>query len=256
MSGRLSGQSLEKMPDTRLIRDMRTIIIGKKYAGNLTKPLESLGFSVLALPDNPDIDSRLSGHADLSVFNGEDGKIFLAPYLRDSKIPQIVQEYNYQAVFPSTIQSKKYPLDAQFNICSIGNRFLYNPISASDDIIKHLQGQGRVGLEVRQGYTNCSVCVVDDNSVITADRGIIDACKTAGIEVLEINPGYIDLDGFDYGFIGGAAFKIAPKIIAFTGILDFHPDKNKILDFLNLREIQPVFLTEYPLFDIGCAVII
>ena len=31
--------------------------------------------------------------------------------------------------------------------------------------------------------------------------------ESARIDVLKIRPGYIDLPGFDYGFIGGASFK-------------------------------------------------
>ena len=74
------------------------------------------------------------------------------------------------------------------------------------------------------------------------------------MDVLRIRPGYIELIGYDYGFIGGAAFLINDHTLAFTGALDRHPDKDRILDFLAQHGVQPVFLTEVPIFDIGGAV--
>ena len=47
---------------------------------------------------------------------------------------------------------------------------------------------------------------------------------------------------FDFG---------AKSTIAFTGKLDLHPDKNKIIDFIETRNIHPVYLTDKEIFDIG-----
>ncbi len=59
------------------------------------------------------------------------------------------------------------------------------------------------------------------------------------------------LIGFPYGFIGGAAFKMAKETLAFTGTLDRHPDQAAIEEFLAARKIKPVYITHYPIFDIG-----
>jgi hypothetical protein len=74
------------------------------------------------------------------------------------------------------------------------------------------------------------------------------------MHVLRIAPGAVVLDGFPYGFIGGASFKISEKNLAFTGRLDGHPDCERILSFLREREIEPLFLTQEPIFDIGSAI--
>ena len=87
-------------------------------------------------------------------------------------------------------------------------------------------------LEVQQGYTKCSICVVSENAIITSDIGIHCKAKESGIDSLLISPGYIDLPGYKYGFIGGASFKISDNVIAFTGSLDSHPDKDNIEHFL------------------------
>ncbi|MCD8117342.1 MAG: hypothetical protein LUE21_09570 [Oscillospiraceae bacterium] len=76
------------------------------------------------------------------------------------------------------------------------------------------------------------------------------------MDVLEITPGYIELSGYQYGFIGGASFRLDAHTIAFTGTLDRHPDKMRILSFLAKHSVKPVFLTDRPLFDVGGAVLL
>ena len=74
------------------------------------------------------------------------------------------------------------------------------------------------------------------------------------MDVLQIRPGHIALEGYDYGFIGGASFLLDSNTLAFTGHLDVHPDRDRILDFLRQHGVSAVFLTESPVFDIGGAV--
>jgi hypothetical protein len=109
-------------------------------------------------------------------------------------------------------------------------------------------------IHVNQGYTKCSVCVVDERSIITSDFGIAAAARQNGLDVLTIRQGYIELPGFEFGFIGGSAWKLSEHALAFTGRLDDHPDKDRILDYLTARVIEPVFLTDGPIFDIGSAI--
>ena len=41
-------------------------------------------------------------------------------------------------------------------------------------------------INVKQGYAKCSICVVSDNAIITADKGIAKAAIQNRIDVLEI----------------------------------------------------------------------
>ncbi len=45
-----------------------TLLIGGRYYEALSPALEAYGADVFWLPENHDIDPRLAGHADLSVF--------------------------------------------------------------------------------------------------------------------------------------------------------------------------------------------
>lgn len=239
-----------------LPRKTELILIGEKYLSALEKPLKALGIEVLPVPSNPKVDPRLSSHADLSLFHAGENRIFAADYLKSTEFAEIIAKYGVSCELCALKQGESYPYDAGLNVCSVGNYFIYSPKVSDETIILHLKGQGRVPVSCKQGYCKCSVCVVDENSIICADKGINAACKAAGLDVLEIRPGYVSLEGFDYGFIGGASFKINSDVLAFTGTLDAHPDKAAILDFLEKRGIVPVFLTDMPIFDIGSAVIL
>lgn len=231
------------------------VIIGAKYAHLLEEPLKMRGITPLFVPDNPNVDERLSGHVDLSVFHAGGEEIWLAPYLRESDFAARLAAMGAQVHIADIAQSAAYPHDAQLNIAAVGGAFIYNPKVSYTPVIEHLADiRGMRGVPVRQGYAKCSVLVVDERSIITQDAGIARAARGIGLDVLEIAPGYVALDGFEYGFLGGAGFKPAADIMAFTGTLDAHPDRARILAFLSARGVNAVYLTGLPVFDIGSAI--
>ena len=231
------------------------VIIGEKYCNILQNGIKSLGINALFMPDNPYVDPRLSGHADLSVLHLGGDRLLLAPYLKRSSFSQQLEDRGFDIRFADIEQSALYPNDAQMNMCILGNKNIYNPQTPSDAIVKYLTiGNGAIQVSSRQGYSRCSVCVVNDNAIITADEGICRSAKAHGVDVLKIRPGYIDLPGFDYGFIGGASFKLSDTKLAFTGGLDKHPDAERIIEFASLHNIDMVYITDKPAFDIGGAI--
>ena len=114
-----------------------------------------------------------------------------------------------------------------------------------------MDARGYHPIFVAQGYANCSVAVVDEHSIITADCGIAKACRAAGLDVLQICPGFIRIPVYDTGFIGGCCGKLGADQLAFTGRLDSHPDGMKIRAFIKECGVQIIELTDEPLFDIG-----
>lgn len=230
------------------------VVIGAKYAYLLEKPLKKLGIEPIFVPDNPNVDWRLRGHADLSVFHAGGEEIWLAPYLRESAFAARLAALGARVHIADISQSPAYPRDAQLNIAALGSAFIYNPKVSYTPVTEYLAAVcGMRGAPVRQGYVKCSVLIVNERSVITQDAGIARAARGIGLDVLEIAPGYVALDGFEYGFLGGAGFKLAEDTVAFTGTLAAHPDKARISAFLAARGVSAVCLTELPLFDIGSA---
>lgn len=232
-----------------------TVVIGGKYCNILQNGVKKLGVNVIALPHNPYVDARLSGHADLSMLHLGGDRLLLAPYLKGSKFSHQLEEMGFDLRYADIEQSALYPEDAQMNVCILGDKVIYNLKTVPLTIVNYLTNRSSaVQINSRQGYSRCSVCVVSDNAIITADEGICRSAEAYGIDVLKIRPGYIDLHGFDYGFIGGASFKISETKLAFTGTLDRHPDEEQITEFISLHNVNIVYITDKPAFDIGGAI--
>ena len=217
---------------------------GAKYREILEKPLQNLGITPLWLPDNEAVDPRLAGHADLMLLHLGGARVVTSC---GGEIPQTLGALGFE-VIRAAEQGRTYPADARLCACIVGERCIHN-FKISDPA-----NSGFERVEVRQGYAKCCACVVDEGAMITSDAGIAKAAARHGIDVLGIRPGFIELAGFDTGFIGGAAFKSAPDVLAFTGRLDHHPDWPEIEHFLRGRGVEPLFLTDMPAFDIGSAV--
>ena len=105
-------------------------------------------------------------------------------------------------------------------------------------------------MNVKQGYACCSIVPVDEDSIITADRGIARAAEAAGIRVLTVEAGHVELPGYDTGFLGGTSGRVGDEII-FNGDLSAHPDFEAIRDFIGSRGLKIKYFESYPLRDIG-----
>ncbi len=231
------------------------VILGERYRALLEEPLSARGIEALYVPDNPNVDSRLAGHADLSVLHAGGERIYLAPYLRKSGLHHKLLGLGMDVCFPQIKQKPDYPDDVPLNVCIAGSYVLRNERYVPREIDEYLTNDKRlIPISCRQGYAKCSVCPVGEESIITSDTGIAMAAERAGLEVLLISAGFFGLSGYPYGFIGGSCFKISEGEQVFTGTLAGHNDENKILSFLEKHGVRPVFLTERPAFDIGSVI--
>ena len=229
-------------------------VLGEKYRKYIENGLIHAGINPIWLPDNPSVDPRISGHADISVLRVGEKCLLAAPYLENcTEFNEIMSESGISLLF-SEQQGRGYPQEAGLNLCICGKHLICNPGTADPLALCLLQNYKMI--PVKQGYSRCSVCPVRDKAVITADCGIADALRKRDFDVLEIHAGYIRLEGFEYGFIGGASFRLGEGLIAFTGHFEEHPDADSIKAFLQKHETAPLYLTDEPIFDIGSAVLI
>lgn len=227
---------------------VRQLILGQKYKKVLKTALINRNITPMWLNDNEFVDERLSGHCDLTAVHL--GKNKLA--VQEEAIAYCENINNIELISIKAPVSPEYPYDAALNICIVGDKLIFNPKSANDQIISQLGGLKK--LCCKQGYTKCSVCVADENSIITSDHRIASIASDAGINTLTVNENITALDGFGHGFIGGASFKISRNELAFTGVINDESERFRIERFLNERGINAVYLTGEPLFDIGSAI--
>ena len=235
---------------------MKPIVLGDAWQAKLDEALRALDLEPLYLPQNPNLDPRLRSHADLSFFRAGE-EIWLSSHLIHSLYPVIFKTSYYNVIFTYYIRQNQYPNDARMNLLVLGKYLFFSPKASDPNIVNFLTSKREYqGIAVKQGYLRCACLPVDENSLITADPGIARAARDAGLDVLQIIPGHVALEGFPYGFLGGAGFLLDKKNLILTGHLDEHPDKGRIETFLNAKGVSLHFLTQEPVFDIGSAFVL
>ncbi|NLV50904.1 MAG: hypothetical protein GXY20_09475 [Clostridiales bacterium] len=232
------------LPDYRV----KSVILGEKY-GLLGKSLSYYGINVLPMPGNPLLAKQVAYHADLSIFHLGGRNILISKAI--ISFATLLREAGFNVIISQATQNDHYPSDIGLNACLIkGN--LFHMIEYTDKFILQFALSNKIVINnVNQGYTKCSVCVLDENHIITSDKGISNSALRAGIDCLLINPGGIKLTGYDTGFIGGSSFKISKNAVAFTGTLKYLKDEKRILDYISALDMEVIFLTDEPCFDVG-----
>lgn len=205
--------------------------------------LKQDGYEVIPLAPFSVLSNPVSTHTDMLILAIGDIAFVHIDYRAELKGFKEIIRIDEQ-------MSDKYPHDVLLNIAVVGKNVFCNTKFASVTVLEYLKSKGYFIHHVSQGYTHCSVCIVDDNAIITSDIGISQSAKNAGIDVLKISEGDISLPPYNYGFIGGTSGSHKEKIF-FCGSLECHPDGEKIRDFCKKHSKIIVELTDTPLMDVG-----
>ena len=188
--------------------------------------LTDKGYNLIEFPEGDKPYPTISSHPDI--------------YISDTGKKLIIQnEVNY-----------KYPDYLAYNGIFLDRYFIHNLKYTSPILVNKAKIMGLELINVNQGYTKCSCVVVDGRSIITADEGIAKTLEAYDIDVLKIRTGHVKLDGFDYGFIGGASGRVE-NCIVFNGDLSTHPDHESIREFILRRGLEIVDFNGLELYDIG-----
>ena len=228
-------------------KSVKTVVAGK-MPDEVKRSLKDSKIKVFEIKTDNMLQNAVSSHADLQCIHLGGNKIMLnntQEELKDSLLKLGFDVSSFE------IKNGKYPYDCAVNAAVFGKNVICKFDILENTLKDYLAQNGYKIINVNQGYSKCSVCIVDDNSVITEDETINNACINNGIDVLLIRKGFVKLDGFDYGFIGGASFKINENTLCFIGKIENHPDFNKIKKFLSDKNIEYKSLSETVLTDIG-----
>ena len=150
----------------------------------------------------------------------------------------------------------KYPDDIKYNVCTIGKKAIHNFQHTDLAIKEELTNQGYELINTIQGYTNCSIAVIDENSAIVTDKGLYKILQKHNIDVLylEYEPDIKLLNDDKYsskkGFIGGAISRIANEIIVF-GDLNKIDQYNRIRNFITNKNINIIEFENLDVIDYG-----
>ena len=213
----------------------------------LKKAFDDLSIKVVNVIENPFLDTPVSRHAD--ILGNYVGKSTFLADKHQFELCRFVEDNNGKSVIIENIKSP-YPNDCLLNFADIGDFIICNKSILTEEVEKYLPKKEII--DVKQGYSKCSVCICKHNTVITDDISIYNALSHYdNINSLLVEKGSVRINKYDYGFIGGCCGLINKELLLFNGDLSTHSDFDKIQKFLYDNNIKYIDIKGKPLTDIG-----
>lgn len=219
------------------------IVVDRNIEISLLTKLKELDFVILT-KENLNILNGINTHPDMLVrpLLGKDVVVDLDNY---EYYKNFLKGYN---IYKSKKLYGDYPRDVALNFVVFKNYFIHNLKATDEFVLSYYMAKGYKLIDVKQGYTKCNI-VVGKNSLITSDVDIYNKLKDE-INILLISHKGIELNNFNYGFIGGASGLVGDKIY-FFGDIKYHKDGESIKNFLEYNKEKFVNLLDKPLKDYG-----
>lgn len=191
-------------------------------------------------------DEGIAGHPD--VFCCKVGNQLVAA-------PQIIRllKNNFANIVPGA-SPVGFGFDATHYNAVVTDRYIIHNQKYTDPEIISMQN-GRTFINVKQGFTRCSVLPLPDGSFITSDKGISKVLDDSHIRHLLVSSEDIILPGYRNGCIGGC-FGIIDNLVFVIGQLKFHRDGYAIKNFIETAGCKLTELYDGPLFDGGSIIIL
>ncbi len=189
-------------------------------------------------------------HTDLGICPVSKDSFVCAPetflYYKD-----ILSGYGFKVVQGNLCVQSHYPGDCAYNVGIVGKRCFLNKDITDRILINLLEKNGYSLIHVKQGYSKCSICPIDENTIITGDASISKEAEKTGIEVIKCTNESIILEGFSSGFIGGCMCMQDKKTLLVNGELNHYKDGLYLSKKLGEKGISALSLKKGELVDIG-----
>lgn len=226
-------------------------IVDERISVEAESELSILGIKTLKLQPHAHLYEAVCCHPDMLLHHIGGEKIVYAPGT-DAAILDVLEVYGFELIRGERILTCTYPADIAYNIARVGNRYFHNLRYTDPVAKKQLEKLGIEPVHVEQGYAKCSVLPVDNNSIITSDKGIAKTAEKKGLDVLLLDSEKsIRLPGLNYGFIGGAGGMLGKSACALNGSLDKLSCFAEISAFLSKKNITIKGLSNHHITDIG-----
>ena len=227
---------------------MKTVVVDFRISNKSINTLKNLGYRIIKTPKNPYVAEAICGHPDIVLC-----KLKNHDFLVDTTFCGFLSEkcrYLNLIEGKSHLQSK-YPFDIAYNCALVGNKLFCNEKYTDKTILDYCKDNDIKILNIKQGYAKCSICIVSDNAIITADKNIFDTASKNNIDVLLIESKGIILKGYNEGFLGGATGLLEKDLLAVNGNINLHKDCDAIKKFCSKYGVNTVSLSDEPICDAG-----
>jgi hypothetical protein len=225
-------------------------IVDGRISSSLEKGLMDLDVQLIKTKPHPSLYTAVSFHPDMFIHHLGGRTIVYAPGTSESTLVEL-EEYGFELIKGETELGSTYPGNISYNVARIG-RYAFHNTKYTDKFLKDWLFKMDVELiHVNQGYAKCAISIVDENSLITMDKGIAKIAEKKGFDVLVIEEKEILLPGLDYGFIGGCSGLIDRNKWAVAGNFETLSSFFEIKSFLGAKGIEIISLSTHQVVDIG-----
>ncbi len=226
------------------------VLIDFRAGQEMIQALQNLGIKVFFSCRSDELSAPLCGHPDMMIHHIGENKFVCSPDTFNY-FGKTLGPLGAKILIGNSPLSRTYPLDIAYNITRLDGVAFCKQKYTDKTVLTELGRRSVKLIDIAQGYSKCNICVVSTNAIMTSDEGIAKAAVNAGVHVLKISAGHIDLDGFTYGFIGGATGLIAADTLAVSGDISLHPDYKSMADFCGQFNVKLIALTDKKPVDIG-----
>ncbi len=210
--------------------------------------LKELGYDLYEIKCNPNLYYEISAHTDIHCCKINENIISTSEISIKNSITGL-----------STL-SNKYPYDIPYNICIVGNLAIHNFKYTDKRILELLDRNNFIKTHINQGYSKCSIAVIDEKSIIVTDKNIFKILSNYDLDILLIDEALtkkIHLyknEKLEYssmnGFIGGVISRIDDFVFV-SGDLNHIDFDNKIRNFIEKRNLKIIDFPNMDLIDYG-----
>lgn len=226
------------------------MIVDGRIDEEIYNNLKKLNVEVIKTIKCNEVDESISYHPDIVIHPLNHNSLVIAPNVFDYYKDRL-HNRGINLIRGEKYLNMQYPQDIAYNVGRLAGVAIHNFKHTDEKLKYYLKKENLKLVNVNQGYSKCSLGVLDEYTCITADHPMYEKLTSLGFNTLLIQPGHIDLPGQKYGFFGGASGNLPGNKFLISGSLDEHPNKNNILNFIYKNKKEAVFLSRKKIVDIG-----
>lgn len=232
------------------LRSANLAIVDARISREIEDSLIKLGLELVKTIKCENVDESISYHPDIVIHPVNYNTLVIAPNVFNY-YKEKLKRYNIKLVCGEKVLKSEYPDDIAYNVGRLGDTAIHN-FKYTDPVLNYYLNKEKLRfVNTRQGYSKCSLAIIGEGIALTSDYPIYSKLNKLGFEILLIQSGHIQLEGQKYGFIGGTNGNIDKYKTVFSGSINSHPDREKIIKFAKTNNVSIEFLSSEKIIDIG-----
>lgn len=232
------------LPDTRVTK----VIVDYRISQEAQKALNKEGIEVIKTIRHTGLYDAVCGHPDMQIHHLGDDKFVCELNVYDyykEKLPCAT------IIRGETAIKSEYPFDIAYNGVALGDFFFHNLKYTDKMIYQYKITKEHQLINVKQGYTKCSVCILNEHAIITSDKIVAKKAQENKIDALYVSPAKIKLSGFSNGLVGGICGLIDRETLAVNGDVALLDCGAEFISFCKKHNVNILQLTDAIPEDIG-----